>query len=64
MNDSEFEQEFERLTGNAPLSWQRRMFHKYFESGDLCDVTALDLPTGLGKTMVMALWLIARADSN
>src|SRR5438067_1993724 len=54
-----FEQRFESLTGNGPLSWQTRLFHEYFAKGDIPPV--IDLPTGLGKTMVMAIWLISRS---
>lgn len=58
MTGLEFRQVFESLTGNVPLRWQERLFHDHFARGDFCDV--IDLPTGLGKTMVMAIWLIAR----
>ena len=47
---------FEALTGHRPFRWQKRLL------GCLIDGSrpaALDLPTGLGKTSVMALWLIA-----
>jgi CRISPR-associated endonuclease/helicase Cas3 len=56
---AEFERLFEDLTGKPPMSWQTRLFCGCFEDGRLPDV--IDLPTGLGKTMVMAIWLIARA---
>jgi len=46
----------ERLTGNDPFDWQEQLFQKAVNSNlpDACDV-----PTGLGKTSVMAIWLIA-----
>jgi CRISPR-associated helicase Cas3, subtype Dpsyc/CRISPR-associated helicase Cas3, subtype Dpsyc len=47
---------FERLTGNEPFEWQERLFQKFLNS-DLPD--ACDVPTGLGKTSVMTIWLIA-----
>lgn len=50
---------FRQLTGFALLGWQRRLFDDYFFQGTL--PSAVDVPTGLGKTAVMALWLIARA---
>jgi CRISPR-associated endonuclease/helicase Cas3 len=53
-----FDRQFRALTGFTPLSWQRRLFQA-FANGDL--PSAVDLPTGLGKTSVMALWLLARA---
>ena len=51
--------QFKTLTGFSPLSWQSRLFSEYFEKGAI--PAAVDIPTGLGKTAVMALWLIARA---
>lgn len=56
-SEFDFPTAFQQLTGKEPLSWQSRLF-EHFASGVLCD--AIDLPTGLGKTMVMAIWLIAR----
>lgn len=54
----EFEKCFKELTGNAPFDWQSRLFQKFI-NGDFPD--ACDIPTGLGKTSVMAIWLIALA---
>lgn len=53
-----FEARFECLTGNAPFCWQRRLFNDYFAKGAI--PSALDIPTGLGKTSVMVLWYLAR----
>ena len=53
-----FDDEFATLTGFAPFPWQRRLF-QCLANGDI--PAALDLPTGLGKTSVMTIWLIARA---
>ncbi len=58
MNKNEFRQRFRELTGHKPLCWQERLFHDCFSANKLPDT--IDLPTGLGKTMVMAIWLIAR----
>lgn len=52
------DREFEALVGFAPLKWQSRLYVEYFALGNLPG--AVDVPTGLGKTSVMALWLIAR----
>lgn len=57
---SSFEARFESLTGNAPFCWQRRLFNDYFAKGAI--PSALDIPTGLGKTSVMVLWYLARKD--
>lgn len=42
----------------SPFPWQSRLLRDFLE-GDL-SVRALDIPTGLGKTAVMAIWLVAR----
>ncbi|HET6248706.1 MAG TPA: type I-U CRISPR-associated helicase/endonuclease Cas3 [Tepidisphaeraceae bacterium] len=55
-----FEAVFKALTGNEPLSWQKRLYCE-FQKGSQNLPGVIDLPTGLGKTMVMAIWLIARA---
>ncbi|HQU45562.1 MAG TPA: type I-U CRISPR-associated helicase/endonuclease Cas3, partial [Pirellulales bacterium] len=68
MTEAEFASVFKKLTrgkeltGNDPTSWQWRLFHEHFTVGNFPSV--IDLPTGLGKTMVMALWLIAWAHKN
>ena len=59
MNQS-FERSFQHLTGFPPLAWQTRLYRAHFEPGRLPSV--IDIPTGLGKTNVIALWLIARAN--
>ncbi len=53
-----FADNFFRLTGHSPMRWQQRLFDQFMD-GRI--PTALDLPTGLGKTSVMAIWLVARA---
>ena len=46
------------LTGYTPFLWQQRLFRRFI-GNEL--PSALDLPTGLGKTSVMTIWLLARA---
>lgn len=53
-----FEVCFQRLFDYPPMRWQQRLFDA-FARGNI--PVALDLPTGLGKTSVMAIWLLARA---
>ncbi|GIW93960.1 MAG: type I-U CRISPR-associated helicase/endonuclease Cas3 [Pirellulaceae bacterium] len=60
----DFDAAFESLTGFSPMKWQRRLFHRFVEAGlpgkpDL--PSACDLPTGLGKTSIMVIWLLALA---
>lgn len=57
---ADFSSFFRSLTGQSPLTWQDRLFAQ-FAKGDFPAV--IDLPTGLGKTMVMAIWMIARANN-
>ena len=57
---SAFCQCFKQLTGYDPLPWQQRLYQDHFEKNALPD--AVSIPTGLGKTAVMALWLIALAE--
>lgn len=55
----DFDTAFEALEGHPPFPWQRRLFGE-LSCGGL--PPAVDIPTGLGKTAVMALWLLARAE--
>lgn len=51
-----FADAFLRLTGHPPFPWQTRLFERMC-AGELPG--AVDVPTGLGKTSVIAIWLIA-----
>lgn len=55
-----FESMFETLTGHAPMRWQQRLYGEHFAKGEL--PSAISVPTGLGKTAVMAIWLVALAE--
>ena len=57
-NSFDFVLAFRALTGHEPLPWQRRLFRQLREANL---PSAVDIPTGLGKTAVMAIWLLARA---
>jgi len=52
------QQRLDAALGNPAFPWQRRLLERFME-GRIPD--ALDLPTGLGKTAVLAVWLVARA---
>lgn len=56
MNIDRFRDQFAALTGFSPMRWQQRLFRRFLD-GDL--PSAVDLPTGLGKTAVMAIWHLA-----
>jgi CRISPR-associated endonuclease/helicase Cas3 len=47
--------------GRAPFRWQQRLFD-WFARNEMPD--ACDIPTGLGKTSVMAIWLAALDVTN
>jgi CRISPR-associated endonuclease/helicase Cas3 len=57
----EFERCFKALTAHAPMKWQKRLFDQ-IRAGDVPSV--IDLPTGLGKTMIIAIWLVARMENT
>jgi CRISPR-associated endonuclease/helicase Cas3 len=44
--------------GDTPFPWQEELLRR-FTNGTI--ERSLDIPTGLGKTAVMAIWLVARA---
>ena len=51
-----FGEAFGSLTGFSPMKWQGRLFERFLKN----DVPSIcDLPTGLGKTSVLPLWLLA-----
>jgi CRISPR-associated endonuclease/helicase Cas3 len=53
-----FNEDFALLSGNQPFPWQRSLFERFVANNF---PTACDLPTGLGKTSVIPIWLIALA---
>lgn len=60
MKEIDFQESFKLLTDFAPFGWQSRLFEK-FVMGDFVSCSTCCLPTGLGKTSLLALWLIALA---
>lgn len=59
MNEQMFSETFKRMTGHGPMPWQLALYRDYFRVGMVPD--QCDIPTGLGKTSVLAIWLIAWA---
>lgn len=51
-----FDARFRALTGHRPFRWQWRLFEQFTRNEWPYQI---DLPTGLGKTSVIALWLLA-----
>jgi CRISPR-associated endonuclease/helicase Cas3 len=59
MDALDFDATFQALTGNPPFPWQQALYQRFITE----DIPAsCNLPTGLGKTSVIAIWLIARAN--
>ncbi len=58
-SSTSFDNAFKALTGYAPFPWQKRLFDDWFAKGKV--PPSCNLPTGLGKTNVIAVWLIALA---
>ena len=54
----DFGSDFEQLTGHAPFPWQETLFSQFLERQfpKTCDI-----PTGLGKTSTIPIWLLALA---
>ncbi|MEK7764703.1 MAG: DEAD/DEAH box helicase family protein, partial [bacterium] len=44
--------------GEAPFPWQAALLDRFMKNGI---PRALDIPTGLGKTAIMGIWIVARA---
>lgn len=55
----DFRETFTTLTGHPPFPWQETLFKDLLHG--IGNHTSLDIPTGLGKTSVMSVWLIARS---
>ena len=55
----DFETSFKALTGHGPFPWQQQLYARWLRDGDPPQVC--DIPTGLGKTSVIAVWLLALA---
>ena len=60
MTLQEFSGAFETLTGHVPFPWQSALWREL--TTRRCDAwpEAVDIPTGLGKTNVIAVWILAR----
>lgn len=56
--DEAFEKFFSALTGHKPFPWQTALYERLVQ-GEI--PARCDIPTGLGKTAVVAVWLIALA---
>lgn len=58
MTHNSFDTYFEYLTGYAPFPWQKKLYGEFLE-GQFRSVCSI--PTGLGKTSIISIWLLALA---
>ena len=58
--DMKFNDAFKSLTGNEPFPWQTALYERFISSRPDNIPSSCNLPTGLGKTSVIAIWLLAR----
>ena len=58
-NELSFPTLFHALTGDSPFPWQQRLYDCLLK-GEI--PSACDIPTGLGKTAIIPIWLIALAN--
>jgi len=56
-----FEEMFEIITGHKPFPWQKRLYEQFCR-GDI--PASCDIPTGLGKTSVISVWLLSLAGKD
>lgn len=61
MTVAEFETAFAALAGNPPFPWQTALFERMCEAREDNIPASCNLPTGLGKTSVIHVWLLALA---
>jgi len=54
-----FETGFLALTDQRPFRWQARLFTEHLLLGRIPEI--VDVPTGLGKTSVIVIWVLALA---
>jgi CRISPR-associated endonuclease/helicase Cas3 len=58
----DFANAFQALTGNPPFPWQRALYERFAADRPDNIPASCNLPTGLGKTSIIAVWLIALAN--
>ena len=58
----DFSTTFAALTGHQPMPWQEKLYQQFQSDRDDYIPRTCSLPTGLGKTSVIAIWLLALAN--
>ncbi|MBA4192324.1 MAG: type I-U CRISPR-associated helicase/endonuclease Cas3 [Planctomycetaceae bacterium] len=59
MSKIDFDTAFKVLTGNDPFPWQKALYERFISDRSDNIPSSCNLPTGLGKTSVIAVWLIS-----
>lgn len=54
---AKFKIDFHHLTGNSPFPWQESLFARFVDEAAGGIPASCNIPTGLGKTAVIAVWL-------
>jgi len=57
----DFEEICLALTGNEPFPWQVSLYERFLGNEPSGIPNSCNLPTGMGKTSVVAIWLLALA---
>ncbi|MDZ4745315.1 MAG: type I-U CRISPR-associated helicase/endonuclease Cas3 [bacterium] len=57
-----FDELFKNLTGNTPFPWQEALYQQFITDSQRNISSSCNLPTGLGKTSIVAIWLLALAN--
>jgi CRISPR-associated endonuclease/helicase Cas3 len=55
-------EDFRKLTGYEPFPWQEALYKRFVAEKGNAIPRVVSLPTGLGKTNVIAVWLLALAN--
>lgn len=58
-SNSFFDDAFKALTGHPPFPWQESLYERFVSERADNIPSSCSLPTGLGKTNVIVIWLIA-----
>jgi CRISPR-associated endonuclease/helicase Cas3 len=58
----DFDTAFHQLTRYSPFPWQRALYQRFTEDRPDNFPASCNIPTGLGKTSVIAIWLLALAN--
>jgi CRISPR-associated endonuclease/helicase Cas3 len=64
MNETAFNDAFVAVAGNSPFPWQWDLYQRFISDRSDNIPSSCNLPTGLGKTSVIHIWLLALATAS